>query len=166
MNRFRTSICLGIAIDEYGMIQVAAVEANELTTPWPLELRGFPDLESFDAYWFEWLEPQYGIERVGLTFVGLDDLGVADWLEEQGIAREIFEVPAFTFCLEAEQHKVPGLFGAAYSQALACLLRTRASHFTALAAAKVRKLDHDLKTLLAQLESLQAALACREHCPF
>jgi hypothetical protein len=166
MNSFRTSICLGIAIDENGMIQVAAVESNELTSPWPLELRELPDLESFETYWFEWLEPQYGIERVGLTFVGLNDLGVADWLEEQGIVGEIFEVPAFTFCLEAEQHKVQGAFGAAYNQALACLLRKKAPEFTALVAAKVRTLDHDLRVLLAQLENLQVALACQEHCPF
>jgi hypothetical protein len=166
MNRFRTRVCLGIAVDEHEMIRVAAVGTNELTSPWPLELRSFPNLASFQGYWLEELEDQYGIDRVGLTFVGCDDLGIWDWLDDRGITGEIYEVPTFVFCREVQLYKVPGPFEEAYDQALACLLREKAPEFTALITAKVRKLDQELGGILAQLNCLHTALTCHSRCPF
>ena len=135
MNRFKTRVCLGISI-EPNEIKLAVLGTKDLESPWPLELRSFPDLASFEEYWLDWLESQYGVDRVGAALYPPGDPSVLTWLEEQKVEIEYFAVPTFTFYNQAQQHKVPGPFEAAYDQALACLLRTRAAEFTSLIAAQ------------------------------
>lgn len=165
MNRFKTRVCLGISI-EPDVIKLVALGTKDLESLWPLELRSFPDLVSFEEYWLDWLETQYGVDRVGAAVYEPGDLGVLTWLEEQEVDMEYFAVPTFTFYCQAQQHKVPGPFEAAYDQALACLLRTRAADFTSLIAAQARKLENDLSALLSQVDCLRAALSRDPHCPF
>jgi hypothetical protein len=165
MNRFKTRVCLGISI-EPETIKLVVLGTKDLESPWPLELRSFPDLASFEEYWLDRLESQYGVDLVGVTFYEPGDLGALTWLEGQDIKMEYFVVPTLTFYGQTLQHKVPGPFEAAYDQALACLIRTRAAEFTLLIAEQAKRIDQDLSALRCQVDCLQAALSRDPHCPF
>lgn len=165
MNRFKKKICLGITIGQE-VIRLAALSANELESPWPLELRSFPDLESLEGYWLDWLDNEYSVDRVGAVTYDIDDMGVLGWLAERNITMEELTIPTYTFHSQIQQFKVPMGFEVAYGQAMGCLLRARAMEFTDLIIAEAFKLETTLKTLAGQLECLRAALPHSHRCPF
>ena len=167
MNRFKTKVCLGIIVDEHEIIRLAAVNSNELQAPWPLELRKFPDLESLEGYWLDWLDLEYSVDRVSVIAYGERGLDVLDWLAERhSAAMEEFALPTYLFHSQVHQFKVPDTFTAAYSQAMGCLFRERAVEFTDLIIEEADKLQTTLRTLAEQLECLRATLPRHQECPF
>jgi hypothetical protein len=166
MNHYKTRVCLGISVDPRAGIKIAVLGTKDLESPWPLELRSFPNLECFEVFWLDWLERQYRLDRVGVAVRDSDDLGLLDWLPKQGIETKGYAVGAFTFYPQAQQYKVPGPFEDAYDQALACLLRTRAKEFTSLVVAEARRIENALRENISQLDCLAAALSDDDYCSF
>lgn len=167
MNRFKPKVCLGITVDEHEMIRLAAVSSEELQSSWPLELRTFPDLESLEGYWLDWLDWEYNVDRISAVAHMESGLDILDWLAERHFsAMEQLALPTCVFHSQIQQFKVPQAYTAAYSQAMGCLLRTRAVEFTDLILDETSKLETTLRTLVGQLECLRAALPRRLDCPF
>lgn len=166
MNRFRTKFCLGVAIDKHEMIRVAVVRSDELTSPWPLELRSFPSLESFEEYWHDWFEHEYRVDRVSAVAYLESGLDVLDWLAERSFTLEELDLQAYIFESQLRDFKVPEPFAVAYAQAMGCLLRARAVEFAGLVLTEVENLGGALRKLASQVECLRATLPGHGSVPF
>lgn len=166
MNYFRTKVCLGVAVDKNEMIRVAVVRSDELTSPWPLELRSFPNLESFEEYWLDWFENEYRVDRVSATAYLETGLDVLDWLSERSYTLEELDLEPYIFDSQLREFKIPDSFAVAYAQAMGCLLRARAVEFTGLVLTEIENLGSALRKVASQVECLRATLPGYGSLPF
>lgn len=155
----RKNVCLGFSLEQK-IIRLAILSSKDLESPWPLELRTFPDLDSLEEYWHDWLEYKYNVDCAGVGLYHYDgkDLGVLKWLWSLDIKAEEQRVPSFVYCRQIEEFKVPETFGSAYEQALCCLIRTHAKDFTELLNQNFTKLQNSVDELSSQLCCLGTAL--------
>jgi len=155
----RKKVCLGFSLEQKA-IRLAILSSKDLESPWPLELRTFPDLDSLEEYWHDWLNHQYDVDCAGVGLGHYDgkDLGVLGWLWSQDIKAEEQAVSSFIFYRQTEEFKIPETFHSAYEHALCCLIRFHAKDFTVLLCRNLDKLKNSAEELSNQLCCLTAAL--------
>lgn len=163
MNRTQQEVCLGITVDQE-MIQVAVLDAYELETPWPLELRSFSRLAEFESYWLDHLDYCYRVSLINLDQED-DDLGLIDWLSEMNLQYDQVRHFPHLFYTQLHVHRIPKLFECPYAAALGCVMRANAATLANRLVDDAVQLGSGLRDLIARLECLKTVLP-PEPCPF
>lgn len=160
-------ICVGIDNHQPDSIKVCCLDASELDSPWPLELRTFSDFTTFDSYWSNLEENSVRI-RVATESDGYNYFGIQEWLEEQDAISQPLSVPRHLYLTRFTQFNVPGIFRPAYELALGSLHRTQFSRFSKSLLAETKQLENLLQKLTYNLELLHAVRpeTGDEYCPF